>query len=355
MGASLSGAKRGCAQSRVKAAVFSCAGLKLEETEQRFFAESQPFGFILFGRNCEEPKQVRALVEACRTAVGREDAPVFIDQEGGRVTRLGPPHWRQPPAARVFGTLFERNRQAGISAAETNARLIAAELAALGITVDCAPVLDVPADNGHEIIGDRAFAFDPATVAALGRAVCAGLRAGGVLPVVKHIPGHGRARADSHRDLPVVEATLAELRAVDFAPFAALADAPLAMTAHVLYTALDAERPATTSARVIGDIIRGEIGFKGILISDDIGMNALSGSLAARTEATQAAGCDIVLHCSGVMAEMVEVAYAVGPLGETVAARYDAARRAAAGAASPIDARAERTRLDALFAAEAEA
>lgn len=335
--------------------IFGCAGPRLSAEEARFFAAAQPFGFILFGRNCADPEQVQALVAACRSAVGRADAPVLIDQEGGRVARLSPPHWRKTPAARVFGELYEHNRQAAISAAEANARLIAAELGPLGIDVDCTPVLDVPAKDGHEIIGDRAFATDPATVIALGRAVCAGLAAGGVLPVVKHIPGHGRARADSHHDLPVVEAPLAELRAVDFAPFAGLADAPLAMTAHVLYTAIDAERPASTSARVIGDIIRGEIGFQGMLISDDIGMKALSGDFAARTQACLTAGCDVVLHCSGAMAEMVEVAEAAGPLGEKAAARYDAARRVARAAAGPINVAAERARLDALFAPEADA
>ncbi len=352
MGASLSRAEQGRAEGRVKAIIFGCAGPHLTEAEARFFAETQPFGFILFGRNCEDPDQVRALVGACRAAVGREDAPVLIDQEGGRVARLGPPHWRKVPAAREFGALYERNRQAGISAAETNARLIGSELAALGISVDCTPVLDVPAKDGHDIIGDRAFASDPATVVALGRAVCAGLAAAGILPVMKHIPGHGRARSDSHHALPVVEAPLDELRAVDFAPFAAMADAPLAMTAHVLYSAVDAERPATTSPRVVGDIIRGEIGFKGILLSDDINMNALSGDLAARTQASLMAGCDIALHCSGVIQEMVEVVKAAGPLDEAVTARYRAAQRAARGTAIPIDARAEQARLDALFTTE---
>lgn len=327
----------------------------MSEAEARFFAETRPFGFILFGRNCDNPDQVRALIDACRAAIGGKDAPVLIDQEGGRVARLGPPHWRKAPAARVFGALYERNRQAGISAAETNARLIASELAALGVSVDCTPVLDVPAKDGHEIIGDRAFASDPATVIALGRAVCAGLAAAGILPVMKHIPGHGRARSDSHHALPVVEAPLAELKAVDFVPFAAMADAPFAMTAHVVYSAVDAERPATTSPRVIGDIIRGEIGFGGILLSDDINMNALSGDLASRTQASLMAGCDVVLHCSGVIEEMIEVAKAANPLDEAVVARYHAARRAAHRTATPIDARAEQARLDALFAAEGSA
>jgi beta-N-acetylhexosaminidase len=291
--------------------IFGCAGPALTEDERALFRASRPAGFILFARNCVDPGQLRRLVDAMRAAADAPDAPVLIDQEGGRVARLGPPHWRKPPPAAVFGAVAGRDRDAAREAVALNARLIGRELAALGITVDCTPVLDIPAPDGHDIIGDRAFGTDPALVADLGRASCDGLLAEGVIPVIKHVPGHGRARADSHKELPAVDAPLAELRRIDFAPFRALADAAWAMTAHVLYRAIDPDRCASISPRVIGEIIRREIGFDGLLVSDDLNMQALSGTLAERARAVLAAGCDLALHCSGVFDEMAAVAEAV--------------------------------------------
>jgi beta-N-acetylhexosaminidase len=267
---------------------------------------------------------VLALVEELRSAVGRA-APVLIDQEGGRVQRLAPPHWRAAPPAGRFGALAAHHLEAASRAAWINARLIAAELARLGIDVDCAPVLDNPVAGAHGVIGDRAFGSEPWVIARLGRATVEGLLAGGVLPVVKHIPGHGRATLDSHEALPVVGSPAAELEATDLPPFRALADAPFAMTAHVVYTAWDADRPATLSPAVIRDIIRGRIGFRGALISDDLSMQALTGGLAERTRRAIAAGCDLALHCNGDAAEMAAVAGAAGRLAGEAAARVAAA------------------------------
>jgi len=305
--------------------ILGCAGLRLTAEEAGFFARAGPLGFILFARNCDNPDQVAGLAADLRQAVGRPAAPLLIDQEGGRVVRLGPPHWRQPPAAAVFGRLAATDRQGARRAAWINGRLIAADLSPLGITVDCAPLIDLSLPGAHDIIGDRAFGGDPGLVAELGRALADGLIAGGLLPVIKHIPGHGRAPADSHCDLPRVEAGRATLSETDFAPFRALADLPLAMTAHVVYTQIDAGRPATISARVIGDVIRRQIGFAGLLMSDDIGMKALSGTMAARTRECLDAGCDIVLHCSGDMAEMTAIADAAAPLPAPGAERLTAA------------------------------
>lgn len=318
--------------------------------ERRLFAEADPLGFILFARNCESPAQLGSLVEALRDAVGRSDAPVLIDQEGGRVARLGPPHWRKPPAAAAFGALAGRGLASARRAVWLNARLIAAELSALGVTVDCAPVVDLALSETHAVIGDRAFSGDPAVVAELGRAFCEGLLAGGVLPVIKHIPGHGRARADSHLELPEVSATRETLRATDWLPFKALADQPWAMTAHLRYSALDARAPATISAKLIGEVIRREIGFDGVLISDDLGMQALEGDLAERGKAALAAGCDLVLHCSGVLAEMDRLMAAVPPLTDAAAARVNHGEQQR-GRAQPLDRREALAELDALLAA----
>lgn len=303
------------------AAILGCAGLTLTDEERRFFARVNPLGFILFARNVDTPDQVRALVSALRDAVGRADAPVLIDQEGGRVQRLKPPHWRKAPAGAPFAALAERDLEAAKEALRLNFRLIGRELADLGIDVDCAPVLDVPVPGAHDVIGDRAYGTEPGPIAALGRACLDGLLDEGVLPVIKHIPGHGRAMVDSHLALPVVEAMRAELEARDFPPFKALADAPWAMTAHVVYKAIDAAAPATTSARVIGEIIRGVIGFEGFLISDDLSMKALGGRFEDRTRASLDAGCDCVLHCNGDMAEMQAIAAALRPLSEVAAER----------------------------------
>ena len=308
------------------AAIFGCAGTRPTPDEKQFFANTDPLGFILFKRNCEDRDQVRGLVAELRAAVGRDDAPVLIDQEGGRVQRLQPPEWRAAPPSRMFGDLYERAGDTAERAAWLNARLIASDLHELGVDVDCLPVLDVPTPGAHDIIGDRAFGDTPETVIRLGRAAANGLMAGGVLPVVKHIPGHGRAGADSHLELPVVDAGLADLAARDFAPFRALADLPWAMTAHVRYTALDAESPATLSAAIIGEIIRREIGFEGLLLTDDISMKALSGSFGERTAHSLAAGCDVVLHCNGRMDEMVEIASELTPMTDAAAERFQRGR-----------------------------
>jgi beta-N-acetylhexosaminidase len=286
-----------------KAAVVGCAGPKLSDDERRLFQHSDPLGFILFARNCIDPAQLRALVSELRATVERDDALVLIDQEGGRVARLGPPHWRKAPPASEFAVMYRTDKRAAIAAARLSARLMADELAAAGINVDCAPVLDIPVAGADPIIGDRALGDEPESISVLGRCVWDGLRDRGVLPVIKHIPGHGRARADSHKTLPVVETPHSELSRADFVPFRALADAPCAMTAHVVYSDIDASAPATLSARVIAEVIRGEIGFDGLLFSDDIAMGALSGPLGARARDCLVAGCDVALHCSGVIDE----------------------------------------------------
>ncbi len=332
------------------AAIFGCSGEALTAAERRFFAEADPLGFILFRRNCTGPDQVHALVEDLRAAVGRPDAPVLIDQEGGRVARLQPPFWRRLPPAATAGRLYEADRDAGRELARLLARLTAAALQPLGIDVNCAPVLDVlhPA-AADPIIGDRAFSTDPATVAELGAVYAQGLLEGGVLPVVKHIPGHGRADADSHFALPVVDVGDADLEAFDLVPFKALAGAPLAMTAHILYPAWDAERCATLSDTVVRKIIRGRIGFDGLLMTDDLSMAALRGSLGERTRAALRAGCDVALHCNGKMGEMEAVAEAAGRLDAEGERRWRSAR-SRLRAPAPFDAEAGWTRLAELCA-----
>ena len=335
-----------------RAVVLGCAGPTLSDDERAFFADQDPLGFIVFQRNCETPDQVRALVEALRASVGRPDAPILIDQEGGRVARLKPPYWQALPPAGAVGTLAIQDPDAAREAAWSLGRLLAADLQPLGITVDCAPVLDLPIEGSDAVIGDRAFGFDPERVATLGRALAEGLLAGGVLPVIKHIPGHGRATADSHKALPRVEAELETLERSDFRPFAALADLPLGMTAHILFTALDPERPVTTSPGVVAEVIRGRLGFDGLLFSDDLSMAALSGDLGQRTAESLAAGCDVALHCNGDPEEMAQVCAAAGPLSEAAARRWEAARARIAAIPRPIDAAALRSRLDALLLAQ---
>lgn len=331
-----------------RAVIFGLAGPSLAAAERRLFAAARPVGFILFARNCLEPAQIRDLVDDLRGCAGGSEALVLIDQEGGRVQRLKPPRWRAAPAAERIGSLGERDEAAAVEAAWLHGRLLAADLQPLGIDVDCAPVLDVHRPEGHGVIGDRAFAAQPARVAQLGRATCAGLLAGGVLPVIKHIPGHGRAALDSHEALPVVDATANELRALDFQPFAALADMPLAMTAHVVYAAFDRTAPATTSATVIREVIRGAIGFDGLLISDDLCMRALTGTPGERARAALAAGCDVVLHCNGDFAEMEAIAEACPPLPADGARRL-ARARAMRSAPEPIDHEDAGQRLAALL------
>lgn len=296
------------------AVVFGCEGTVLSDEERAFFRDADPLGFILFARNCEAPDQLRTLVEDLRAAVGRPDAPVLIDHEGGRVSRLKPPHWRKPPAAGQIGVLAARSHETGIRAAWLHGRLIAAELNPLGIDIDCAPVLDLQFPGASNVVGNRAFGADPAMVAELGRAMADGLQAGAVLPVIKHMPGHGRAQADSHVSLPVVRTPLAELEAVDFQPFRALRDIPIGITAHVCYTAIDPDAPATQSPKVIREIIRGSIGFDGLLLTDDLSMAALAGSRAERAARALDAGCEVILHCNGNAEEMAEVMTAVRPL-----------------------------------------
>ncbi len=294
-----------------KAMILGCSGLSLTADEERFFRAERPWAFILFARNVSEPQQIRDLCAALRDCVGRPDAPIFIDQEGGRVQRLRPPLAPNYPPGSALGALYRSDRKAGLRAAWLMSRLHAFDLLKVGVTADCLPVLDVPIEGAHDVIGNRAYGKDPETVAAMGKSAAEGLLAGGVLPVIKHIPGHGRAFSDSHHALPVVDTPLDELRRHDFAPFKANAGIGMAMTAHVIYSAIDPNQPATTSPIVIGDYIRGEIGFDGLLMSDDLSMKALSGDFAARAAASLAAGCDVVLHCNGLMAEMMPVAAAV--------------------------------------------
>jgi beta-N-acetylhexosaminidase len=289
-------------------AIFGVSGPVLADREREFFERVKPFGFILFARNIQDPGQVRALTASLRPLAAADPCPILIDQEGGRVARLRPPHWPAYPRGAVFGRLFESDPTAGKRAAYLNSRLIAADLHDLGITVDCLPVLDVPARGGHDVIGDRAYARAPDTVAQIGKEAAAGLMDGGVLPVIKHIPGHGRAGADTHLELPTVTTRLATLRRTDFAPFKAMRDAPFAMTAHVVYADIDPDFPATTSRTVIDGVIRKIIGFDGALMSDDLNMQALTGSLAERAFASQQAGCDLALHCNGEYDDMLAVA-----------------------------------------------
>jgi beta-N-acetylhexosaminidase len=301
------------------------AGLTLSLNERAFLSASRPAGVILFARNCDSPEQVRRLVAEAKSAIGDDRVLVLIDQEGGRVQRLKPPHWRALPSGAVFAQMFAVNPNKALAAARDISRLTANDLRALGISCNCAPVLDVPVAGSHDVIGDRAYGVEPAQVAALGWATAAGLMDGGVLPVIKHIPGHGRARADSHLELPVVDTPLEVLMETDFEPFRLLQDMPAAMTAHVVYTSIDPQHPASTSQRVTSRIIRGHIGFDGLLISDDLSMKALSGTIASRADAVLKSGSDLALHCNGDSAEMDQVAGAVPMLEGRALARFERA------------------------------
>ena len=331
-----------------RAFITGVSGPELSATEREFVRGARPWGFILFKRNIETPDQVSGLVSELRDCVDDPDAPVLIDQEGGRVARLGPPHWPAYPPGATFGALYDLDTALGLKAARLSSRLIAADLIELGITVDCLPLADVPVAGADTVIGNRAYGSEPAKVAAIARAVTEGLTQGGVLPVLKHIPGHGRATADSHFRLPTVDTPREELERTDFAAFQPLADLPMAMTAHVVFSALDPAQPATTSATIIRQVIRGTIGFQGLLMSDDVSMNALAGSIAERTRAIVNAGCDMVLHCNGKLDEMRDVARETPELaGEAL----DRARRALASrqAPEPFDRQAARAELDALM------
>ncbi len=290
-----------------KAMILGCSGLTLTDDEIALYKAEHPWGFILFGRNIGDAAQITDLVASMRDAIGNPNAPVLIDQEGGRVQRIRPPILQSYPNAQALGEIYLRDKVQGLRAAWLMSRLHAFDLTKLGITVDCLPVLDVPVEGASNVIGNRAYGFDPALVAAMGQAAADGLKAGGMLPVMKHIPGHGRGLVDSHHELPVVDVPVDELDAHDFVPFRALNKELMAMSAHLVFTALDADRPATTSNIVIDEIIRGRIGFDGLLISDDSSMNALKGTLGERAANIVAGGCDIVLHCNGVMDEMLQV------------------------------------------------
>lgn len=294
--------------------ILGCLGRSLTRDEISFYRGERPWGFILFARNVSEPEQIRDLVASMRDSVDRPDAPVFIDQEGGRVQRLRPPLAPNYPAGAALGALYRDDREAGLRAAWLLARLHAFDLMRYGINADCLPVLDVPVEGASEVIGARAYGKEPSSVIALGRAVAEGLMSGGVLPVMKHIPGHGRASADTHFELPTVHTRLDDLRRHDFAPFKALNDLPIAMTAHVIFSAIDPDAPATTSGKVVEEIIRGEIGFNGLLVSDDTSMKALSGDFQTKATSILAAGVDLVLHCNGEMDEMRAIASRAKPL-----------------------------------------
>lgn len=332
-----------------RAFITGVSGTELTAAEREFIRDQRPWGFILFKRNVATPAQVAALVAELRAVANAPDAPVLIDQEGGRVQRLGPPHWPVYPPGAVFATLYDNDSASGLTAARLSARLIAADLADLGITVDCLPLADVPVPGADAVIGNRAYGTEPGKVAAIARAVTEGLEQGGVLPVLKHIPGHGRATADTHFKLPTVDTPRSELERTDFAAFKPLAHLPMAMTAHVVFSAFDPAHPATTSATMIADVIRGAIGFQGLLMSDDVSMNALSGNIAERTRAIFAAGCDVALHCNGNIEEMREVAGQTPELSGRALERANAAL-AARKLPQSFDRAAARTELDALIA-----
>ena len=331
----------------VSACILGCAGPLLSPEETAFFRAVQPWGFILFRRNVETPDQVRGLCAALRSTVDRADAPILIDQEGGRVQRLGPPHWPRYPTGAAYAAHAANDPLTAKALVRLGARLIAEDLRTLGITVDCAPVLDVPVRGAHDVIGDRAFGETAMSVAALGRAQAEGLIAGGVLPVIKHIPGHGRSMNDSHLELPVVDADRAALE-TDFAPFRVLSDMPMAMTAHVVYPAIDAKNPATTSKAALR-LIREDLGFGGLIMSDDLSMKALSGDFAARARRSLRAGCDVVLHCNGSMDEMKAVVAGTKALSGSAKHRALAALARIPRTPEPMDEVEARARFAAAF------
>jgi len=333
--------------AKPRAAIFGCAGPMLSPDERAFFRAVDPLGFILFQRNCVDPEQLRRLVVDLRDSVSRPDTPVLIDQEGGRVARLHPPHWRSYPSASRIAALGAE----AASAARVVTRLIADDLDRLGITVDCLPVLDMPVPGADAVIGDRAYGTEPGRVAMLAGAACEGLLAGGVLPVLKHIPGHGRGTVYSHLACPVVTTPIHELQLTDFAPFRLLNGMPWAMTAHIVYEAVDPTHPATLSSTVIADVIRTGIGFDGVLVSDDLSMQALGGTLAERASGALAAGCDVALHCNGRLDEMRDVAGSIGPLSDAALRLVADCEARRLRQIEPIDRAALEARVDAWFAA----
>ena len=333
----------------MQAAIYGLSGEQLTGDERSFFRDCDPAGYILFKRNIADRAQLLALTDDLRSLHGRDDLPILIDQEGGRVARMRPPEWPALPRGQVFADLYAKAPMTAIEAVRANAQAIAALLREVGINVDALPLLDVRREGAHDIIGDRALGSEPMQVAALGRAVIDGLRAGGVVGIVKHIPGHGRSMCDSHVELPVVDAAEEELEA-DIEPFRTLNGAPMGMTAHVVYTAWDGERPGSLSPVVIGDIIRRRIGFDGLLMSDDLGMHALSGDFGARAAGALAAGCDLALHCSGDMAEMIAIAGAIGDMPEISVQRLDRAMATIAGFTAGADYASLAERRDQLLA-----
>jgi beta-N-acetylhexosaminidase len=316
----------------MQAAIYGLSGLALTPGERDFFRDCDPAGYVLFARNCSDRAQMRALTDALRSIHGRDRLPILIDQEGGRVARMKPPEWPAFPAAEAFARLYDKAPMSAIEAVRANAQAIAILLAEVGVNVDAMPVLDVRRPGATDIVGDRALGAEPMQVAALGRAALDGLAAGGVVGIIKHMPGHGRALADSHKELPVVRASAEEME-VDLEPFRTLRGAPMGMTCHCVYAAWDSERPGSQSPVVIGEVIRGSIGFDGFLMSDDIGMNALAGGFGERARGVIEAGTDAVLHCSGAMAEMVEVAGAAGDLSAQGSERLERAMASVAEAA----------------------
>ncbi|NML73841.1 beta-N-acetylhexosaminidase [Rhizobium sp. S-51] len=332
-----------------KAMILGCSGTALTADEKALYRDEQPWGFIVFARNLNEPAQISDLVAEMRETVGGRNAPVLIDQEGGRVQRIREPMAPRYPAAAVLGELYRRDKALGLRAAWLMSRLHAFDLLRFGINVDCLPVLDVPVEGANNVIGDRAYGNDPVTVGEMGEAAAAGLKAGGVMPVMKHVPGHGRGMADSHLELPVVTTPRAELEAHDFPPFRRLRGELMAMSAHVVYSDIDPDHPASTSRKVIDEIIRGSIGFDGLLMSDDVSMNALKGTIGERAAAIAAGGCDVILHCNGVMEEMRAVV-GEAPLLEGRARERADAVEAAFGADDGADEVAIRAEFDGLRA-----
>lgn len=332
-----------------RAVIFGCAGFNLSADERAFFRDADPLGFIVFARNIESPDQARKLIDDLRSCVARADAPVLVDQEGGRVARLKPPHWRKAPPGRVLGEFYRHDPAKGLEAARLNSRLLAMDVASIGCDVDCLPVLDIAFPETHAVIGDRAYADTPEAVAAIGRAAAEGLMAEGVMAVMKHIPGHGRATVDSHDHLPHVGASREVLEKTDFLPFKLLADLPWAMTGHLLFEAVDPNEPITVSAGALKDVIRDHVGFDGLLLSDDLSMQALGGTLGDRAARSIAAGCDVALHCNGRMDEMRQVVDRTGPLTERGWQRFQAGRASLARQHSPMPRAEVSRRLAALL------
>ncbi len=330
--------------------IFSCAGTILSKEERTFFAATNPYGFILFDRNISHPSQVQSLTKELCETVGHSVVPILVDQEGGRVARLRQPQWRKTPSARYLASGFAEDKELACRAIRLNSHLIASDLIQSGISVSCMPVLDLASSGGHEVIGDRAYSGNPQDVSQYGRAACEGLLESGVLPIIKHIPGHGRATVDSHLALPRIDREIEELIRTDFVPFRELSEMPMAMTAHILFSAIDPVFPVTLSATVVSRVIRELIGFDGLLVTDDIGMSALTGTLGYRAQKALDAGCDLVLHCSGVLSEMEEVAMAVGSMSAASRDRAAYSETLYTKERSKIDLAADRRELNELLA-----